>query len=148
MPLVARDWDGNLKYSFPLQLAKISLQTDGVLLKESELSSDPAVFTQKGSAIGKLPRFRSNSGGYVRENASGNQMLINFCRLNRPYDIVSLREVVADSVDPDMLEDRIVMIGTVASSVKDNFITGAVKETLYSDQLGGQLTPNQLIYGV
>jgi len=148
MPLVARDWDGNLKYSLALQLAKMYLQADGISLEESDRSSDPVVFTQNNAPIAVLPKFQSNSGGYVREDANGNQMLINFCKLRQPYEVVALRDVVSGAVESDLIEDKVVIIGTVANSVKDSFITGAVKETLFSNRGAGQSAPNQLLYGV
>ncbi|MFK8183008.1 MAG: CHASE2 domain-containing protein [Phormidesmis sp.] len=148
VPLVARDWDGNLKYSLSLRLAQVFLKADGIELQPSNRSSDPLVFTQANTAIATLPTFRPHTGGYVRADANGNQMLLNFCRLAQPYERVALKDVVENTVSPDLIKDRVVIIGTIANSVKDSFITGAVKQTLYSSQVVGQPTQNQLIYGV
>lgn len=141
--LAARNWDGVLKYSLPLQLARQYLQTENIAFSHGARSSDPIRFGQL-----TLSKFESNSGGYIRADANGNQMLMNFCMLQHPYETITLRDLLAGNFEASQLRDRIVIIGTVAASVKDSFITSAAGETLYSKKLVGKTTPTQLIYGV
>ncbi|MEM8806678.1 MAG: CHASE2 domain-containing protein [Cyanobacteria bacterium P01_G01_bin.38] len=147
----ARDWEGTLKYSLAVQLVRRYLQAEDIPFRhgagggsdEEIRSTDPIRFGQV-----TLPRFRPNSGGYIRADANGNQMLMHFCMLQKPYATVSLSDLLAGRVEADQLRDRIVIIGTIATSIKDSFITSAVRQTLYSQRVSGPPTPTQLIYGV
>lgn len=141
--LAAHDRQGTLKYSLSLQLARKYLQAENIPFTHGQRSADPIQFGQF-----PLPRVHPNSGGYVRANADGNQMLIHFCMLQRPYETLSLSDLLSGKAESEQLRDRIVIIGTIANSVKDSFITSAVRETLYTQSLSGPPTPTHLIYGV
>jgi CHASE2 domain-containing sensor protein/two-component sensor histidine kinase len=143
--LASKTHSGELKYSLPLRLAQAYLHEEGIVFQHGTRSYDPIQF---GSI--KLPRFLQNWGGYVRADANGNQVLLNFRSHRQPFRTLSLREVLTREFDPNWIRDRVVLIGMTASSVKDNFITSAVKGTLYTDALGIQNSSNQYqwIYGV
>jgi len=134
--LSAKNERGLQKDSFALLLAKQYLAAEGIDL-------DKAV---------KLPKFQSNSGGYIRTNAgvenSNTQMLLNFCMLQQPYETVSLRDILAENIDASKLTDRVVLIGKTATQAKDSFITSAVSQTLYSQQVFEAPYPTKIIYGV
>jgi hypothetical protein len=114
------------------------------VFRHGSRSYDPIQF---GSL--KLSRFLPNSGGYVGADANGNQVLLNFRSNRQPFRTVSLRDVFTRKLSPSLIRDRIVIIGMTASSVKDRFITSAVKGTLYTAALGNQESSNQYqwIYG-
>ncbi|MEL6553087.1 MAG: CHASE2 domain-containing protein [Cyanobacteria bacterium J06621_11] len=99
-----------------------------------------------------LPKFYPDFGGYVRTDTAGNQMMLNFCMLQRPGETVSLKSVLQGRVDAEKIRDRIVLIGKASTSPKDSFITSAVSQTLYSKQVLGQIVerphPTKIIYGV
>lgn len=134
-----------IKYSLPLLLAKIYLRSEGIALEHGSRASAPIRF---GSTV--LPRFRSNSGGYVGARAGGNQVLLNFRSNQKPFPTISLTDILAGRVKPDLIRDRIVLIGMTAASVNDTFMTSAVKGTLLTAALGDpeSLDQYQLIYGV
>ncbi|MEM8810839.1 MAG: CHASE2 domain-containing protein, partial [Cyanobacteria bacterium P01_G01_bin.38] len=67
--------------------------------------------------------FRSNDGGYIRTNAGGYQTLINFRGHANRFPQISLTEVLNNQLEPDMVRDRIVIIGSVAPSLNDLFYT-------------------------
>jgi len=148
--LAAAGEDDALKYSFALQLARKYLAAEGIAFYPGESPADPIQFG--GDHV--LPRFFPNTGGYVRTPVDNNQALIHFCVLQTPYQTVSLRDVLAGNVDVERFRDKIVIVGNVASSAQDTFITSAVRETLYSRQLLGDspsaasATTTKLIYGV
>ncbi|MEO0455920.1 MAG: CHASE2 domain-containing protein [Cyanobacteria bacterium P01_A01_bin.114] len=154
--LAARDWEGTLKYSLAVQLVRRYLAVENIPFSHGTFSdgaspnSSGTVRSTDPIRLGTmtLPRFHPNSGGYVRADANGNQMLIQFCMSQKPYETMSLSDLLAGKVEADQLRDRIVIIGTIATSVKDSFITSAVRETLYSQRVSGQSSPTQLIYGV
>ncbi|HEY9668450.1 MAG TPA: CHASE2 domain-containing protein, partial [Coleofasciculaceae cyanobacterium] len=66
--------------------------------------------------------FEKNDGGYVRADAGGYQILLNF-KGNSSFETVSLTEVLQNKVPPSLVRDRIVLIGSVAPSLKDLFYT-------------------------
>jgi PAS domain S-box-containing protein len=70
--------------------------------------------------------FRSieeNEGGYVRGDVGGYQILANFRRLQGGIPEISLTDVLDNKIPPDFMQGKIVLIGTVAESLKDNFRT-------------------------
>ena len=71
-----------------------------------------------------IPRLRSNSGGYrmAASQASGWQTLIEY----KSFDMasrVTLTDVLSDKLEPDLVKDKVVIIGTTAPSIKDFFVT-------------------------
>ncbi|NEQ21279.1 MAG: adenylate/guanylate cyclase domain-containing protein [Microcoleus sp. SIO2G3] len=101
--------------SLGLQLAFIYLQAQGIT---------PTSAQDGSMKLGKtlfLP-FEANDGGYVRADAGGYQFLLNF-KGAKPFERVSLRDVLEDRVPESKIRDRIVLIGTIAPSLKDFFYT-------------------------
>ncbi|MEZ5673194.1 MAG: CHASE2 domain-containing protein [Thiotrichaceae bacterium] len=64
----------------------------------------------------------SSSGNYHNTDASGYQILLNY-RSQEIARQVTLTDILTDRVDPAWITQKIVIIGTTASSIKDGFIT-------------------------
>jgi CHASE2 domain-containing sensor protein len=143
--LASPNWEGTVKYSLALRLAQLHLTKQGIEFQHGRKSSDPLRF---GSVA--LPRFQANSGGYVRADANGNQMILNFCGNSEKLPVLSLRDVLSNNFSADVVQNRVVLMGMTASSVKDIFFTSALQETMLSRSThsGMQMPPEQLIYGV
>ncbi|MEH1960334.1 MAG: CHASE2 domain-containing protein [Nostoc sp.] len=143
--MASKTYTGKLKYSLPLRLAQFYLGEQGIVFHHGSRSYDPIGF---GSS--RLVRFLPNSGGYVGTDANGFQILLNFRSDPEPFRILSLRDVLTKKIDPNWISDRIVIVGMTASSIKDRFITSAVKRTFYTKDLGFENSANQYqwIYGV
>ena len=62
---------------------------------------------------------KNNTGGYHNLDASGHQILLNYRSTNQIADILTLKEILSDSFNPQLIKDRIVLIGTTASSFND-----------------------------
>jgi CHASE2 domain-containing sensor protein len=109
------------RLSFPLKLAQIYLKTKGISLENVEGD-------QYGMRFGKtkLPRFHSNSGGYVQADANGSQILINFRNLRKPFHKVSLTEIQSGKINPDWIRGKIVLIGMTSPSAKDYVTSSAI----------------------
>jgi diguanylate cyclase (GGDEF)-like protein/PAS domain S-box-containing protein len=109
--------DGKNHTSFALSLA-------GIYLKSQGITPQPAAVNPKYLQLGQgvFRMFQSNDGGYVRSNAGGYQILSNFHRI-QSFKTVSVRDVLAGQVDPQMFHNRIVLIGSTASSLRDFFYT-------------------------
>jgi CHASE2 domain-containing sensor protein/two-component sensor histidine kinase len=135
---------GEIRYSLALLLAKTYLASEGIPLQHGSRASDPIRF---GAVT--VPRFRANTGGYVGALAGGNQTLLNFRNNSEAFSTVSMREVLAGKVQPDLLRDRVILIGMTATSVNDTFLTSATRGTLLTD-VSAQASSDQyqLIYGV
>lgn len=72
---------------------------------------------------GILRRFGANDGGYVGVDDGGYQMLLNYRGPAGSFRTVSLSEVLHEKIPPDLMRDRIVLIGATAVSLNDFFYT-------------------------
>ncbi|MGB3491087.1 MAG: CHASE2 domain-containing protein [Elainellaceae cyanobacterium] len=70
-----------------------------------------------------IPRLDSNAGGYSREDVGGYQIMLDYRSAEQPAPVVSFAEVLNGTVDPELVRDRIVLIGTIAESSRDFFPT-------------------------
>ncbi|WP_447970017.1 CHASE2 domain-containing protein [Nitrospira sp. M1] len=70
-----------------------------------------------------IPRFHSSDGGYVNRDPSGYQMLLKYYGTHDSFQRFSLASVLSGDVNPEAIKDRIVVIGSVAESVRDDFYT-------------------------
>ena len=72
--------------------------------------------------IGKtiFPDLKANSGGYQLESSetAGKQILINY-RSPKIATTVTLNDVISGKVPPNLIKDKVVLIGTSAPSIKD-----------------------------
>lgn len=132
-----------LKYSFALQLVRMYLDHRGIAFQAGTMASDSIQFGQF-----KFEQFQPNSGSYIRADASGHQRLLNFCVSQRLFQTLSLTDVLQKKFAPELVRDRIIIIGMTAPSVKDVYFTSALRETLSSRLMGKLLPVPQLIYGV
>lgn len=73
---------------------------------------------------GKLfPTLSPNMGGYHNEDMAGYQVMLQYRTRNDAIRQVSLRDVLDGNVQPDWFRHKVVLIGTVAPSIKDIFFT-------------------------
>ncbi len=102
-------------YSFALRILLRSLN-----LQDSQLQAGDRTLN-----IGSLqvPVLKPGSGGYQMIDASGYQTLLRYRSRQMPSRWVSFSQVLSDRIDPTWVRDRIVLIGTIAPSLKDQFYT-------------------------
>jgi len=72
---------------------------------------------------GEVWRFRQDDGGYVDADDGDYQLLLDYARGTRPFRAVSFSDVMDGAVDPGTIRDAVVILGTAAPSVKDDFVT-------------------------
>ncbi|XWK88922.1 MAG: CHASE2 domain-containing protein [Phormidium sp.] len=131
------DYDGNLrrsllatptpkgyKFSLSLKLAETYLASQGIKLENGIKDSETMRF---GST--ELPRFLSKTGGYVKVDSGGIQILLNFRSGEKRFRRISLNQLKKGEYDPQWLRDRIIIIGLTAPSIKDNINTAAIRST-------------------
>ncbi|MFP4222303.1 MAG: CHASE2 domain-containing protein [Phormidium sp.] len=67
--------------------------------------------------------FEANDGGYVRADAGGYQILLNFRGGPGFFEMVSLSDILDGRVSAERIRDRVVLIGPLAPSLNDFFYT-------------------------
>lgn len=103
-------------YSFSFQLALNYLAETGIQLK-----STPKGELQLGTSVFKP--LQSDSGGYQHVDAQGYQILLNYRSPHHVAKQVSLTDVLSDRVAPSWVQDRVVLIGSTAPTLRDVFNT-------------------------
>ena len=102
--------------SLGLAVAGVYLQKQGIIPKTANdglMKLGQTVFT----------RFNTDDGGYIRADAGSYQSLLNFRGPSQSFPQVSLTSVLENRISPDLMRDRIVLIGSVAASINDFFYT-------------------------
>ena len=113
--------NGELRRSFALKLALLYLQDWGI---STQPAPDNPAEVKLGQSV--LRRLGRNDGGYVRADDGGYQILAN--TRSAGYRTVSLTEVLSGEVDPALMRDRIVLIGSTAESLNDFFFNSYSRE--------------------
>ncbi|NJL42378.1 MAG: CHASE2 domain-containing protein [Pseudanabaena sp. SU_2_4] len=114
--LYLTDADSSFHESLGLKLALIYLSASDILPEagsNNELRLKQTIFR----------RFQSLDGGYVRADDGGYQILLNWRGPSGSFATVSLLDVLQDRVSPQLIRDRIVLIGHNAASIKDSVLT-------------------------
>ena len=101
------------QYAFNWQLATRYLADKGI---EVEFTSDN--YLKLKNTVFKT--IESNSGGYHNINAHSHQILLNYRASDEIAQKVSLQEVLSSQFYPDLVKNRIVLIGTIAPSFNDH----------------------------
>ncbi|BAZ50652.1 putative sensor with CHASE2 domain protein [Nostoc sp. NIES-4103] len=110
------------KLSLSLNLAALYLSHQGISI-ENGIRDRAAIRFGKT----EIPRLFTNSGGYVRTDAGGVQVLLNFRSGREQFRTLSLYDLKSDKFNPDWIRDRIVIIGITSPSRKDFIPTSAVE---------------------
>ena len=100
--------DGKVGLGFGLQLALLYLDGEKNIPFEQALNP---------------PKLRANDGGYNRIDVGGHQFIINYRRSFQGFQTVRMADVLEGKIAPDLLRDRVVMIGGTAVSFRDWFFT-------------------------
>ncbi|MEH2401405.1 CHASE2 domain-containing protein [Nostoc sp.] len=109
--------------------SSLSLSLAAVYLGHHGISIENGIRDRAAIRFGKteIPRFFANSGGYVRTDAGGVQVLLNFRSGREKFRTLSLYDLKSDKFNPDWIRDRIVIIGITSPSCKDFIPTSAIE---------------------
>ena len=110
------DKKGNSLFSFSFKLAYLYLEDMNI--KVDELEDDSI---KVGKVIFKP--FLGNDGGYIRVSDKGFQVLINYRGDIEKFQRVSISDIFHNRIDENLIRNRIVLIGSTATSLKDIFFT-------------------------
>ena len=104
--------------SFAIALAARYLSKDGILITQDEQNPD---YVKLGTTT--LPPFSSYDGGYINADDQGYQILIQYYRADMPFPRYAMTDVLEGKIPDEAFQDKIVLIGVTAESVKDLFVT-------------------------
>ncbi|MEG4282526.1 CHASE2 domain-containing protein [Microcoleus sp. A006_D1] len=102
--------------SFNLQLTLRYLQGQKI---SPQLAPDQSLWLGKT----QLKQLQSNDGGYSNADARGYQILINYRSRQQVAPQVTVTDVLEGKIDPNLVKDKIVLIGYTTETVKDFFYT-------------------------
>lgn len=90
-------------------------------------------------------RLSRQAGGYEKLDSRGFQTLLRFRSEKQPADQIAIADLFSGSYDPTQLKGKIVLIGSVAPSLKDEFYTpySAVRDINFT--MSGVIVHAQII---
>ncbi|MEO0396360.1 MAG: EAL domain-containing protein [Cyanobacteria bacterium P01_A01_bin.137] len=92
-----------------------------------------------------FPPLASNTGGYHNADMGGYQVMLQYQTNNDAIGQVSLTDVLNGEIDPSWFKNKVVLIGTVAPSIKDTFFTPLNAETNSAATTPGVLVHAQAV---
>ncbi len=122
--------DGKNHESFALKLALTYLKAEGIT---PQSASNNLEYLQLNKGI--FQRFEANDGAYIHADDGGYQILGNLRGSAKSFATVSMSDVLEGQVRPQLFQNRIVLIGSTAVSLKDFFYTS------YSNRLNASPQP-------
>ncbi len=136
-PVGAKDDSPLLRFGLGSKLALIYLEAKGITLESVD---DHKKHYRLGKGI--FTPFTGNDGGYVRTNSGGYQIFLNYRGQEDRFHTVTLTKVLENQVDPQLIRDRLIFVGSIAASLNDEFYTP------YSSRLSTtpQPTPGVVIH--
>ncbi|MEO0704866.1 MAG: CHASE2 domain-containing protein [Cyanobacteria bacterium J06649_5] len=108
--------DDALKSGFAVHLARLYLEKQGITLEMLDANSQKFRW---GKAI--FTPLVNGQAGYQRGELGGYQILLNWRGPSESFVRVSMSDVLSDKVPESLIRDRIVLIGSFATSTNDFF---------------------------
>ncbi|MGA0198363.1 MAG: CHASE2 domain-containing protein [Prochlorotrichaceae cyanobacterium] len=111
--------DGEQLYqAFAFRLARYYLQDQGIRPQRLEQPAEGIAWGE--TTLTPLPL---HAGGYGRMDDRGYQILLDYRSLDTVAPIVTVQQLLDGQVSPRLIHDRIVLIGSLAPSQRDIFLT-------------------------
>ncbi|MGI0494011.1 CHASE2 domain-containing protein [Alkalinema pantanalense CENA528] len=124
------DADGKLRRSLlsfrdPQNNPQLTLGTRLALIYLEKEQITPKTIQGQTIQLGKsiFRRLEPREGGYIQTNVDGYQILSRFQRSPGGVTRVSLSDVLDERVPPELIRDRVVLVGTRAPSINDQIYT-------------------------
>ncbi len=129
--------------SFPLAVALR-------YLRQEDITPQPDPMNPKLLRFGSttIPPFEPDTGGYVNADAGGYQFLLDYRGAPERLPVYTLAELLDGRISPPVLRDKIVLLGSMAVSLGDQFCTpfNCGTQSRYSELSPAHSSP-QLLYG-
>ena len=137
--MFANNDEGETFFSFSLQLVLHYLGSRNITPENGEHPDE--IIWGKARFYPLTP----NSGGYQDIDEQGYQILLNYRADQALARQVSLQEVLNQTIDPILVEDKIVLIGAIAPSAKDLFLTPYSPGRRNNPKMAGVLIQGQMV---
>jgi len=119
-------------YSFALLLAMLYLEKEDIL-PQADLSNPQHLRLGKTTFV----PFKSHDGGYIRADDRGYQFLLDYKNKLGAFQNFSLTHVLSGQLSPNLFQNKIVIIGVTAKSLKDFFFTPLSKNSESINKMSG-----------
>jgi CHASE2 domain-containing sensor protein len=106
----------NTDKSFSYQLAYQYLTAEGVPFERTSRHT-----YQIGSVT--FNKLKPTTAGYHQLDARGYQVMLNYRTSEAPAQTITLSEILNHRFDPQLIQDKIILIGTTARTIDDGFLT-------------------------
>ncbi len=110
--------DETMKLSLSVKLSLIYLAAEGITLESVESDNSQL---QLGQA--HFMPLEGNEGGYVRADTGGYQIFLNYKGRENNFKRISMTDILNERIPPDLIRDRVVLVGVSAESLNDLFLT-------------------------
>ena len=100
------------------KIALMYLSQEGIEL--SELNPDKKIY---GLGNATLIPLSKNDGEYSKSDMGGYQILLNYRGQLDSFLHISMSDVLENRIPDDLMRDRIVLVGSIAPSLNDNYLT-------------------------
>lgn len=127
--LLSVQYQDHLLPSLAMALATVHLQASGPYPEPNP--TNPSQFRWGQARFHPLP---PQEGGYQRVNPWGYQFVLNYRGATNRFLTVSMTDVVEERIAPDLLQGRVVLIGSTAASTNDFFYTPYTQQRINNPQ--------------
>ncbi|MCT7957801.1 CHASE2 domain-containing protein [Laspinema sp. D3] len=110
--------DDETKLSLSARISLMYLEAEGKALEAVDPNSS---HLQLGQA--RFIPLEGNEGGYVRADTGGYQIFLNYKGREKNFKTISMTDILTDRISPDLIRDRVVLVGVTAESLNDLFLT-------------------------
>jgi adenylate cyclase len=110
--------NGEIIPSFGFYLALLYLDAEGISVEDNP--KQPNIWKLGKTTFAPL---KPNDGGYVRTDAKGYQILLNYRGGREYFETVSISDILKERVPKNWARDRVIIIGAVGESSQDFFFT-------------------------
>jgi len=121
------------------EVPSLSFQTALMYLQSSEINPEPNASGDIQFRQRVLKRIDSRFGGYAHADTPDYQLMINYRGAEKVFRQVPITSILSDKVDPKLLRDRVVLIGSTSRVSKDELSTPYVDTQSDSRMLPGVL---------
>jgi CHASE2 domain-containing sensor protein/nitrogen-specific signal transduction histidine kinase len=129
--------EGKSRQSLGVKLALMYLEAEGISLQV--ISSEKKIYGL-GEAV--FVPLTGKEVGYMTKDTGGYQILLNFRGGTDRFTTISMTDVLENRIPPDLMRDRVVLIGAITPSLQDIF------QTPYSNSIisAGDVMPGVVIH--
>ena len=119
-------------YSFPLIMTMLYLQAEGIGPRPDPLNPE---FMRLGKTT--FTPLNSNDGGYIGMDSGGYQFLLDFSGAWRNFSSVSISDILSGKIRQEAVQDKIIIIGSTAESLRDFFFIPFVRSGKFGQMIPG-----------